>query len=308
MNELESTVKKYVVNHYGDLIIPDTPVYDDMTKTWMVQLGSTYPRIIEDEVSKEVLVGYLDLKELGMIKLNDQLEIIDATPSNLCDDNLSYRLDFWKQQTERIVIIGSSYVFAKIEESNHVFHPLELILDRLIDTTRDSEIKITDNEISEQRKSHRIRQYLDLLLELKIVRRTQGGYVHGNTYVGLVEKVQNNPPKLRTVLLSHIIQQKYSTLRQVFGIAQLEPFVHLANTYYSASLEAEKLIHMSKQHLYQRYQDFYKRISDWEFESKLHELIDKGAFQYEQNYLIGNEEYFDNMLELKQKVQLNPIT
>jgi hypothetical protein len=152
----------------------------------------------------------------------------------------------------------------------------------------------------------RIMKYLELLLELDIIRRVKGGYVHGNTYVGLLEKVKNDSRKLKTVLLSHVIKQKYSTLRQVFGIRQLEPFIHLANAYYSASLEAERLIHISP-HLYQRYQDFYKKITTWEFKSKLGELVDKGALQYDKQYLVGNKQYFDNMLGLKQEVQLNPM-
>lgn len=307
MNQLEYDIKKYAVNHYGDLIIPDKPVFDEKTKIWKSQLRSTYPRIVEDEISGEILVGFLDLKDLGTIKFNDKLQFIDATPSDKCEDQLSSRLDLWKQQTERIVVIASSDVFAKIEESSHVLNPLELILDQLIAIVKDSEIKILDAEIYEQRKSERIMEYLELLLELDIVRRVKGGYVPGNTYVGLLEIVKSDSRKLRTALLSHVIKHKYSVLRQVFGIRQLEPFVHLANAYYSAALEAEKLIHISSPHLFQRYREFYKKITFWEFKQKLSELIDKGALQYENEYLVGKREYFDNMLELKQEVQLNPM-
>jgi hypothetical protein len=306
MDKVEFAIKKYVVNNYGDLIIPDTPVYDGKTKIWKTQLRSTYPRIVADDVSGEVLVGFLDLKDLGTIKLNDALQIIDATSSKTCDDQLSSRLDLWKQQTERIVINVSSEVFAKIEESIHVLNPLELILDQLINTVKDHEIKILDSDIHEQHKPDRIMQYLELLLELDIIRRVKGGYIHGNTTASLLSKASNSK-NLKTLLLSHVIKQKYPILRQVFGITQLEPYVHLANTYYSASLEAEKLIHISSSHLYQRYQDFYNKISRWSFDSKLNELIDKGALQYDKDYLVGNKEYFDDMLQMKEKVQLNPI-
>lgn len=306
MNNLEFVIKKYSVDHYGDLIIPDKPVFDDKTKIWKTQLRSTYPRIIVDDISGEVLVGFLVLKDLGTITLNDNLQIIDATSSEKCDDQLSSRLDLWKQQTERIVVSASSDVFAKIEEGIHVLTPLELILDQLINTVKDNELKILDSDIHEQPRPDKIMQYLELLLELNIIRRVHGGYVHGSTCVGLLEKA-NNSKKLKTLLLSHVIEQKYSILRQVFGITQLEPYVHLANAYYSASLEAEKLIHISPSHLYQRYQDFYKKITRWVFDSKLNELVDKGALRYEDNYLVGNKEYFNNMLQMKEKIQLNPV-
>ncbi len=306
MNNLESVIKKYVVNHYGDLIITDKPIFDNKTKIWKIQLGSTYPRIIADDVSKEVMVGFLDLKDLGTIKVNADLQIIDATSRKNCDDQLSSRLNLWKQQTERIVINASSDVFAKIEESIHVLNPLELILDQLVSTVIDNEIKILDYDIHRQHNPNRIKQYLELLLELEIVRKVQDGYVYGNVYVGLLEQT-NDPKNIKTLLLSHVIKQKYSILRQVFGITQLEPYVHLANVYYSASLEAEKLIRMSRSHLYQRYHNFYTKISRWVFDSKLNELVDKKALQYDNDCLIGNKEYFDNMLQMKEKVQLNPI-
>ena len=305
MDNLEFAIKKYVVGNYGDLVISDKPVFDDKTKIWKAQLGSTYPRIVTDDISGEVFVGFLDLKDLGTIRLDDNLQIIDATSSKKCDDQLSSRLDLWKQQTERIVISASSDVFAKIEESIHVLNPLELILEQLINTVKDNEIKILDSEIYEQHNSDRIMQYVELLLELNIVMRVQDGYVHGNVCTELLEKASTFK-NLKTLLLSHVIKQKYSTLCQVFGIAQFEPYVHLANVYYSASLEAEKLINMSQSNLYQRYQGFYKKISKWTFDSRLNELVDKGAFQYEDNYVIGNKEYFNNMLQMKKKIQLNP--
>ena len=305
MNNPESAIKKYVVNHYGDLIIPDKPIFDDKTKIWMAQLRSTYPRIVTDDVSGEILVGFLQLEGLGTIRLDDNSHLIDATSRKNCNDQLSSRLDLWRQQTERIVINASSEAFAKIEESIHVLNPLELILDQLALTVKDNEVKILDSDIHEQNNSDRIMQYLELLLELEIVRRVQGGYIHGNVYVGLLEKT-NTSKNLKTSLLSYVIAQKYSTLRQVFGITQLEPYVHLANAYYSASLEVGELIHISRSHLYQRYQNFYKKISRWVFDSKLNELVDKEALQYDDDCVVGNKEYFDNMLQMKHDVKLSP--
>ena len=165
------------------------------------------------------------------------------------------------------MINASSDVFAKIEESIHVLNPLELILDQLVRTVKDSEIKILDSDIDEQNNPDRIMQYLELLLELEIVRRVQGGYIHGNVCVGLLEKT-NTSKNLKTSLLSYVIAQKYSTLRQVFSITQLEPMYILQMHIILLHWKAEKLIRISRPHLYQRYQSFYKKISRWAFDSK----------------------------------------
>lgn len=184
-------------------------------------------------------------------------------------------------------------------------NPLWIVLGEIAKLDKDK-IRILEKEVNEQRRPFKIRQFLELLTELGIVKKVQESYTYGNTYVGLLEKAGNNTRDLQTILLSHVIKRKYSTLRQVFDIRQLEPFVHLANSYYWPSLDAEKLIHTTRSHLYQQYQDYYERMPSWEFDSKLADLTNYGALQKENGYLIGNKDQFDNMLELKHSVVLNP--
>ncbi|RJQ26192.1 hypothetical protein C4565_07250 [Candidatus Parcubacteria bacterium] len=304
MSNLEYAVKKYAVEHYGDLIVPDEPNYDENTKIWKVQLRSTYPRIIEDEKSKEVVVRFLDLQNLGIIKINDNLQVVEATSNEKCEHQLSTRIDLWKHQAEEIVVNASANVFAEIAESIHVLNPLWLVLGEI--TRLDKEkIKILEKEIDEQRRSGKLKQYLELLAELHIVKKIGDDYTYGNVYVAL-EEMEKDSRKRKIALLSHVIKSKYSTLRQVFGITQLEPYVHLANTYYWPSLDAEKLIHTTRSRLYEQYQDYYGKVHSWDFDSRISELTDHGAFQKENGYLIGNKDQFDKMLELKQTVLLNP--
>lgn len=306
MSNLEYIIQKYAIKNYGDLIIPDKSIYDEDTKTWQTHLHSTYPRIIQDEKSKEAIIRFLDLRDLGIIRVDDKFRIIDATSNAKCERQLVSRLDLWKQQAEKIVVTASSEVFAKISESIHVLNPLWQVLDQIVNSNSDK-IKILEDDIDEQRRPGKIRQYLELLTELEIVKKVEDGYTYGNIYVGLLETANNDHQKLKTTLLSHVIKYKYSTIRQVFGITQLEPFVHLANSYYWDSLDAEKLIHTTRSHLYQIYQDYYGKIRTWDFESKLSDLIDQGSIHTKNEYLVGDEDQFSNMLEIKHATTpLNP--
>jgi hypothetical protein len=305
MSNLEYAVKKYTIENYGDLIVPDKPSYDEETKTWETQLRSTYPRIIEDEKSREIVVRFLDLKGLGTIVMDDKFQIIDAISDEKLEYQLNSRIDLWKQRAEQIVVTASSNVFAKIAESIHVLNPLWLVLEQITKLNTE-EFRISEDEVGEQRRPDKIKQYLELLTELDIVKKVDSDYTYSNTYVALLEETKKSGLDLKTVLLSNVIKHKYSTLRQVFGITQLEPFVHLANSYYWPSLDAEKMIHTTRPRLYQRYQDYYGKITSWDFESKLSGLVNEGAIHTENGYLTGNKEQFDSMLELKQSVFLNP--
>lgn len=305
MTDLEYAAQKYAIDHYGDLIVPDKPIFHDKTKTWEVQLRSTYPRIVQDDKSQEVVVRFLDFRDLGTIRMNENLDIVDATPTENCEHQLMSRIELWKQQSEQIVLKASSDVFAKIAESTHVLYPLVLILDKL--TKHKDVFTISEEEVDEQRRHEKIRKYLELLEQLEIVKKIDSGYTYGNKYVGLAERV-DEPRQLKTVLLAHVIRQKYTTLRQVFGIAQLEPYVRLANAYYWPSLDAGKLIRTARQNLFRRYQDYYyPHLSSWDFDARLSDLIDQGEIVEENGYLVGDRDRFDEMLQMKNvSMQLNP--
>lgn len=306
MEVAEQVIKKYVVENYGDLISADKAVQDEKTGGWEARLSSVYPRLIDDAKSEDVIVRFLNLRDLGTVRLDKRLEVTGATTSKECESQLASRLDLWKKQAEMIVVSSSSDVFARIAESIHVLNPLKLVLEQLT-KKKDVKVELLDVEIDEQGRPVRIRQYMDLLEELDIVRRTKSGYTYGNTFTGLAEATHYDNRQLKTSLISHVIKQKYSVLRQVFEITQLEPFVHLDNCYYWPALEAEKLVRSTRSNLYQRQLDYYDWMSTWDFDSKLGDLLDQGALEEENGYIKGNAGYFDTMLGMKHEtLELNP--
>ena len=295
-----------MAENYGDLITADKAIRDKKTGLWEARLNSVYPRLIEDAKTQDIIVRFLSLKDLGSVRLNDRLEVTEASTNKEAEGQLASRLDLWKKQSEMFVVSASSDVFARIAESIHVLNPLKLILEQL-SKKKGVDVELLDVEIDEQGRPVRIRQYMDLLEELGIVRRTKNGYTYGNTFTGLAEETHYDARRLKTSLISYVIKQKYPVLRQVFEITQLEPFVHLDNCYYWPALEAEKLVRSTRSGLYQRQLEYYDWISTWDFDSKLGDLLDEGALEEENGYIRGNSGYFDTMLGMKYKsLELNP--
>jgi len=165
MSNLEYIVKKHTIENYGDLIVADKPIFDENTKRWKAQLCSTYPRIIEDEKSKEIIVRFLNFRDLGTIEINENLKILNATSNKKCEYHLTSRIDLWKQHAEKIVVTASSDVFAKIAEGIHVLHPLLLVLGEITKFKKENNFMVEGDEIDQQRRPTKIRQYLELLAE-----------------------------------------------------------------------------------------------------------------------------------------------
>jgi hypothetical protein len=281
------------------------PTFNNRTKTWVVELRSTYPRIIQDERSNEVMVRYLDLRDLGAVKFNENLEITDATSLESCEQQLVSRLNLWRNQSEQIVLKASSEVFGKIAEGEHVLNPIVEILDRLAKCQ--GKFTISEEEISDQPRPSKKREYLQLLEELEIVKKIDDGYTYGSMYVGILEGAKSKGLEPQTALISYVIERKYSTLRQVYGIAQLEPYVKLANSFYWPCLDVEKLIHTTRNRLIERLRDYYGKPLTWGIDLKLSQLIKQGAFLEENGYLTGDKTRFEQMIEMKHaSVSLNP--
>jgi hypothetical protein len=80
-----SAVRKYVIQHYGNLISVDEPEFDSRDKTWVAELRSDYPRIIHDDRSpNERILKFLSLRRLGTIKIGENLEPLEATSRDTC--------------------------------------------------------------------------------------------------------------------------------------------------------------------------------------------------------------------------------
>jgi len=153
MSSIEAVIQKHTITNYGDLIVPEKPVFNELTKKWRVQLSSTYPRLIEDEESKETIVAFLDLRNLGLIELDEKFQIIKATDNESCKDRLDSRIDLWKHESEKIVVTASANVFAKIGEGVHVLNPLWQILGVITKLQKKDNRSLLDyDEIDQQRR------------------------------------------------------------------------------------------------------------------------------------------------------------
>jgi len=251
-------VRKYAVRHYGNLISVDEPKFDARTKTWLTELKSDYPRIIHDDRSPNVrMLKFLSLRRLGMIKLGENLQPIEATSRKVCIQNLSSFLDMWQERAERIIVKVSSHHFARINEAQWVLAKVGMIISNLLQKEMILEEEIAFHHPKEESK---IRRYLKLLEGLDLVRQVNEGYTYGNLFTEL-RRQTSGVQEFKIVVLSHVIRERYSTLKEMFGISQLESFVHVDSCYYRPALEAEKLLYWTGDSIINRYTKLYGRKS-----------------------------------------------
>jgi hypothetical protein len=293
-----SAVRKYAIQHYGNLISVDEPKFDSIDKTWIAELHSDYPRIIHDDRSpNERILKFLSLRRLGTIKVGEDLKPLEATTREVCVNNLSCFLNLWQERAERIIVRASSDNLANINEARWVLGKIGTIISRL-----KWKNVILDSEIDARpiKEAAKLRRYLKLLEGLEIVSHENNGYSYGNMYTELSHRTHNSD-ELSTIILSYIIKERYSALRETFGIAQLEPFVHVDSCYYRPALEAERLVYWNMDTFHSHCAMLYGNKSKVYFRMPyiLEELVRVKALEYQDKLYFGNAELFKEMQNLK---------
>ncbi|WGM89401.1 MAG: hypothetical protein IAX21_06490 [Candidatus Bathyarchaeota archaeon] len=292
-------IRKYVNQHYGNLISVDEPKFDVKGKTWIAELKSDYPRIIcDDRCPNERIVKFLSLRRLGTVQVQEDLQNINATSRDICVQNLSGYLDLWQKRAERIIVTASADNFADIGEVKWVLGKIGTIISHL-----QWNKAICDFEINllSTKEAEKIRKYLKLLESLEIVKYAEKRYSYGNMFTELVFQTGNDPQKLSKAILSYIIKTRYSALREVFNITQLDPFVHVDSCYYRPALEADELIYWTKDSFARQCAIIYGRRSKVYFRLPyiLQELVNVNALNYQDNLFFGNEILFKEMQKMK---------
>lgn len=293
-------VRRYTRQHYGNLISVCEPEFNARTKMWVAELKSDYPRIIpDDRAPRKKLLKFLSLRQLGKIKLGENLQPVEATSRDTCLQNLSSFLEMWQERAERIIVRASSDHFAQINEAQWVLAKVGMIISNLLQKNSISNREIDFHLPKEKLK---LRRYLMLLEGLDLVKKEPEGYSYGNLFTELLDKAEGNIQDFKTAVLSHIIRERYYALKESFGISQLETFVHVDSCYYRPALEAEKLLYWTRDSIINHYMKIYGRKSPLRIAYILGELVDVKALEHEDKFYFGNQTLFSQMLRMKSEM------
>lgn len=308
MNEkLEHAAQRYAFSHYGELVLVDDPIYDEEEKAYTSNLRSDYPLIIQDDrTPTKRFIRVLKIDSIGSISFDLDCKVIKGRTSSRedCIKNLLIFFDFWKKRAEDIVISVSADNLVHISRFRHFFDPIDAILIGLWDDHKIFDAEIELARVTTRRK--KIRLYLELLEGLEVIRRVEDGYVEGNLFLAYRQQ-EKNETIFRDKMLSYIIRQRYTTLRDIFKLTILEPTIHVDSCVYLPEMESELQIHRTKESILNGYEYFYKRrINPLDLKLVLTRLETAEAISRDGRHYFGNEHLLKKMIEIKK--QLPPLS
>lgn len=298
----ETVIQKFVHNEYGQNIFVDPPTYDPSSKRYFSNIRSKLPVFIHDDrFPQDYQVRVLKIDSLGQIFLNNKMEIIPqlTTYREKCYKNLETLLEHWRNRIENIVVTSSSAEFAKITEFRNYFGKIDLILDNLLEHG-----KITHYELSKhmpKKERSKLLRYLDLLEGIDLVRKIDEGYLMGNTLIGLSKSYENDEKQLRTAVLSHVIKNRYLTLKQVFDLYILEKTIAVDNVIYLSEIELGAAVHRRQAAIQRGYKHHYKKnINSLHLTRILRRLHRCGAIDRKGEAFFGHDHLREDMITKKE--------
>jgi hypothetical protein len=304
ITEPQRAILQYASSHYGHLILVDDPEYSEAEKLYVSNLRSDYPFIInDDKMPQHKSLHVLKIGNLGYITIDKDYKIIKerTTSRDECIKHLDTFFDMWKRRAEEIIVAASADCLVKVTSFDHFFKPINGVLNTLWfhHSVHNAELEM-DRSYA---KRNRLLLYMQLLEDLKIVRKVPNGYDEGE--LSLFIRQNNTQNGYRNALLSCIIKEQYRTLRDVFRLNIFDRCVRIDSCIYLPEMEAEEPVYRKSESIRNDYKEYYnRRINPCDLLTILSELENAGAIMRDGQHYYGNEDLLKEMVKMKKKAPL----
>jgi hypothetical protein len=306
-------IRSFATHHYGNLISSEKPQFDERTKTWIAQIRTDYPIVLQDDREPEKkIIRFISVNQIGKILFDENLKFSEKESISIeaCAKAVQSLLEMWRDRAERIVVQASADHLVCIPEFRHFFIPIEEVIDSILE----HEV-ISDNELIKNRsaeKQNKAAKYVKLLEGLELIHRIDNGYEAGKLFVFLKENCEKKnlgEDDFKRMVLSEVVKERYPALRDVFEISRFQPTIHINNCIYKPSLEADSLIYMTEKTIADKYRELYGRINPCSLTHILRRLKIVDAVDRKGPYWSGTEKLLEDMMLIKSQMpELAPPT
>jgi len=300
MSEIYMKAKHFAIEHYGNLVIPDEPLYDSFSEKYVVNLSVHYPRLIVNDATNERIVNVLTLDKICQLSYNASGAIINPPTKATCLDGLSESLNLWNERIERIVTKAASNELANVQAVHHFLNPIEVIMNWIYHFNA-----LTEQDIEDITRTERYWDWINLLKSLDVIVPGDGKFGLGNIGQGLRERSRGKDELVRNVI-SHVLHERYSYLEEIMNINQLSALIHTNSCYYRYCIDADRIVKKNPRSMHNEYEKLYGRRSYVEFFNSLMELSKGKVIKYEKPYITANEEIFERISSLNLQHTITP--
>ncbi len=305
MNTHESIVS-YVIENYGHLILSEDPEYNEDQDLWVSKLRSDYPILIHDDRKATKSLRFIKISSLGYVVFNNRNQLVGSKTTS--DEEVSSRietyLDMWRTYAENIVVAAAADRIGRLVEVSNALNPIYEIINFVSDSNY---ISLSHFEKERSDKKRKAKQYLMMLEELELLREHDGGYVPGNLFVALREQTDKFGQFAEAVYAT-ILKRRYSFLRNVLNLSNLETVIRIANIVYYPELHMKGPVPRNQKTLVKEFELEYRcEITEPRMGGYLRKLEELDVIRINSGYYQGDDQLRADMFDI-QKNFVSPET
>lgn len=257
-----------------------------------------YPRFFKDDKDNIRYRKYLEIP-LAAIKFNKDIKLIAQPDKQLLGNIVKLRLDTINRRVRDILMKVSSSYFIHFEEINFMLTPIQLIVSALVERE-----VLYETDIEQLEKKERIRQYLQLLQSIGLIKRDFNSWKITGEFIRLHEELKS-PVKLSNTIIKLILEENYEMVYDILGIKVLAPYVNASTSYYQKAVETKSLISISVNRFKNELSEILG-VSNDKAMMYIHRLIEHNLLKRENNLISGNKEIYDNIEKYKMMIMQQP--
>ncbi|MCW4028407.1 MAG: hypothetical protein NWE92_02010 [Candidatus Bathyarchaeota archaeon] len=304
MSNPEQAIAFYASLNYGHVILVDPPIHDEQENVYISNLRSDYPLYIRNEKPPQTRTLHIfEIDRLGQITSDQDGKIIKnrTTTRDECIKNIQSFFELWKKRTEEIVVYATSDGLVQLLKWNPFLAPIKEIVSELWEYEGISEFEI--NYCRNKNRRHKTQLYLSLLEGLKIVRKQEDGYIEGNTTVIARKEAEGDKNYFSDLLVSTILKERYSTLRDIFGVRILGPIIRIENCIYMPEIETDNQVYRSIDSISKEFKQNYNRpINKDVLRRDLEALVEYNLIEQDGKHFHGKDDLRHRMIEKQKEI------
>ena len=313
LQNVEAFAMKHIAQEIGLNVRPCEACFVEETGLWKVPLRAIVPRrVTKRDRETKVFIYYLD--EVGhlMYEKTDKTFVLRSSPSSSeVERELTQRFTNLTERIEREILKEGQKNWGKLNWIKTFLDPMYSIVVNIL-----SRKEMSINTL--EQKDHW--KFAELLIEeeyIKIDRERPNYLLPTDNLTGLWERLykeaielEQKPPALFTIaenVIGKVFANRYAEIKTDLHINPPTAYVDATKVYYIDAVRFGENIPITEDELFFEYQKigtrpFRQEIPPPRFTRLLSELVAVELLDREEDYIIGRQRIFDNLVKYRDEV------
>lgn len=259
-------------------------------------LGVNIPRMIEDSRSGEARLKFIRFNNISTLEVNKKNEIFVGKMEERATiaQSIETKLSTLVFDTENVLLTTIYDKLANIPLIQNSLNPAKEILSVI-----HKKGGLTFLEMKAGRSEKKVVNYIKLLEDLELIRKSGNRYVEGNKMIQMEKALSKEDlPQIYTKFLSVIIERGYGYVKEYLKLTSVTPYLRWSAAYYFPSAQFNRPLYLTEEAIGAHYHKIYGVEKPLiKMTNQINQLVDVGILKRDNSYLYGDNKIFSQVYD-----------